>query len=104
MIKSHMHYRYTKIPLLARGKIRTYNLNSFNISLNQLSFTSLEKLGIEPRLLTCKINILPIELYPLYYKSNLLYPRKDLNLQDRSLQILSLLCLPISPLGHIGLK
>ena len=39
--------------------------------LNQLSYTSLEILGFEPSLLTRKINILPIKLYPLLYILNI---------------------------------
>lgn len=76
---------------IAQGKTRTYNKNSFNVSLYQLSYLSLnfikyisynynirsyviinsilnlEILRIELRFVNCKTTILPIKLYPLLF-------------------------------------
>ena len=71
------------ITAFARDKTWTYNPNSFNILLDQLSFTSLISLkflfnsikgleisGIEPESITCKVTVLPLNYIPLRNKKN----------------------------------
>jgi hypothetical protein len=44
--------------------------------LNQLSLSSninMEKLGIEPKFMICKIKVLPIKLYPLFHNNFIFY-------------------------------
>ena len=41
----------------------------------------MEIAGLEPEITICKIAVLPIKLYPLYYIL-LKYPKEDLNLYD----------------------
>ena len=63
----------------------------------------MEIAGLEPEITICKIAVLPIKLYPLYYIL-LKYPKEDLNLYDVSQRSLSSSCLPIPALGSYILK
>ena len=63
----------------------------------------METSGLDPEITICKIAVLPIKLYSLYFYTNS-YPKNDLNVYDLHQQSLKLSCLPFPALGLFALR